>query len=311
MMGVFKKFSLGAIVAMMGVGLALTDNQTTLAQGGTPGGPSGGLSIGLQDVNACVTGDFAGAVSKALGITPAELRKDVVNGQSLQEIGERKNVDFATVGSALMAAVKPDVDQGVADGLIPQNVADAMSARFGGVVGTPPAGAPQGTGQGTPPAPGGFGGRGGAGGPGPQAALPDIGNFVVMLQLATPPASGGGGFGRGQNGIAFGAATFNVVRPYEVVATAVNLKCTDLVKTLITPPGKSITDIATAQNADPKSVTDALTKDYKDALAQDVTEVIITQTQADQLSANLDQTIANFVGTVNPMRPAPRATQSG
>ncbi len=135
-----------------------------------------------------------------------------------------------------------------------------------------------------------------------------------MLQLATPPASGGGqggGFGRGQNGIAFGAATFNVVRPYEVVATAVNLKCTDLVMTLITPPGKSITDIATAQNVDPKSVTDALTKAYKDALAQDVTDGIITQAQADQLSANLDQAIANFVGTVNPMRPAPRATQSG
>lgn len=308
MMGFFKKFSLAAIVAMMSVGLALTDNQTTLAQGGTPGGPSGGLSIGLQAVNACVTGDFAGAVSKALGITPVELRKDVVNGQSLQEIAQSKNVDFATVATALMAAVKPDVDQGVADGLIPQNVADAMSARFGGVVGTPPAGAPQGSGQGTPPAPG---GRGGAGGPGPQAALPDIGNFVVMLQLATPPASGGGGFGRGQNGIAFGAATFNVVRPYEVVATAVNLKCTDLVKTLITPPGKSITDIATAQNVDPKSVTDALTKAYKDALAQDVTDGIITQAQADQLSANLDQAIANFVGTVNPMRPAPRATQSG
>src|SRR5258708_30905199 len=178
MMGVFKKFSLGAIVAMMGVGLALTENQTTLAQGGTPGGTTGGFSIGLQDVNACVTGDFAGAVSKALGITPAELRKDVVNGQSLQEIAQSKNVDFATVATALMAAVKPDVDQGVADGLIPQNVADAMSARFVGVVRTPTAGGPQGSWQRTPPAPR---GPGGARGTWPPAVTPDICKFCVLL----------------------------------------------------------------------------------------------------------------------------------
>ncbi len=312
MFGVFKKFSLAVVITTMGVGLAMSTNQATLAQGGTPGGPGGGLPIGLQAVNACVTGDFTGAVSKALGITPAELRKDVVMGQSLQDIAQAKGVDFATVASALQAAVKADVDAGVAAGLIPQTAADAMSARFGGVVATPSAGGPQGNG-GTPPAPGqggGFGGGGRGAGPAPQAALPDIGNFTVLLQLATPPAPGQGG-PRGINGIAFGAATFNVVHPYEVVATALNMKCTDLVVKLITPPGQSIAQIATAQNVDPKTVTDALTKAYTDALAQDVADGVITQAQSDQLTGNLGQAISNYVGAVNPMRPAPRATQSG
>jgi uncharacterized protein YidB (DUF937 family) len=300
-MGFFKKFSLVVIFAMMGVGLALSSNQATLAQGGTPAGPGGGLG-GLQIVNACVTGDFTGAVTKALGISAAELRKDVVNGQSLSEIAQSKNVDYATVAQALMAAVQADVNQGVADGIIPQTAANAMSNRFGGVVATPAAGgAPtQGTPAGTPPAPA---------GPAPQALLPDIGNFAVLLKMApaaTPEA------GRpGLNTIAFGAATFNVVRPYEVVAQAVNMKCYDLVKTLVTPPGKSVSDIVTAQSVDPKAVSDALTKAYQDALAQDVTDGIITQAQSDQLSGNLSDVISAFVGATNPMRPAPRATQAG
>src|SRR5262249_44165135 len=153
-------------------------NQATLAQGGTPDAPGGGLSVGLQAVNACVTGDFTGAVSKALGISAGELRKDIVMGQSLQDIAQAKGVDFGRVAAGLQAAVQADVDAGVAAGRTPQVAANAMSARFGGVIATPPANTPLATPPGTPPAPGAGGPGGGPAGPAPQAALPDIGNLT-------------------------------------------------------------------------------------------------------------------------------------
>lgn len=143
-----------------------------------------------------------------------------------------------------------------------------------------------------------------------QNALPDINNLRLLLRAdtqsavatsnaaGTPDASGRGprgGFGGRGFGGGFGGANFDVVKPYVVAAQALNMKCSDLVKTLITTSGKTISAVATDQKIDSATVTTALTTAYKTALAQDVTGGIITQAQSDQVSTNLDQAVTNFV----------------
>src|SRR5476649_129051 len=84
--------SIVAIVTVVGT-------QPTFAQGG--GGFPGRPSIGAQSYNACVTTDYGTVAAKALGITEAVLRKDLVAGQALQDIATTANVDLATVTAAV------------------------------------------------------------------------------------------------------------------------------------------------------------------------------------------------------------------
>src|SRR5258708_7559208 len=182
--------TLVAIVTVLG-------GQPTYAQGGQGGFPGGRPSIGVQAYNACVTTDYATAAAKALAITPAVLRKDLVAGQALQDIATSANVDPQTVVAAIQAARKVDIDQAVTDGVITQDEATALE--------TPRVGP---GGPGTAPAPSGTrdangGGRRGQGGPGgafTATQFPDIGTFqVLLLALAggTPPADGGAPRARG------------------------------------------------------------------------------------------------------------------
>jgi len=121
-----------------------------------------------------------------------------------------------------------------------------------------------------------------------------------LLQQAsgTAPTSNGarGGFG-GNTGM------FNLIQPYAVVAQAVSMKCTDLVKDMITPPGKSARMVASDQKIDPQAVTDVLVKAYTDALAQDVTDGVITQSQADTITPMIKTAVDAFVGNPLPMGP--------
>ena len=280
-------------MAMVAV-ISVWGGQLTMAQGGFPGRPS----IPSQAFNACTTTNYTDIISKALGIASVDLRKDVVNGQSVQDIATSANVDLKTVTDAYQTARKADIDQAVKDAVLTQDEATAMEATPG-APGTQPApnGTPRGPRQG--------GGGGGATPAQFPAQFPDISTIRLMLQLAsgTPPAPGGGGrggFGGGFGGFGgIGAGTFNLVKQYEVAATALNMKCTDLVETLITPPGKSIVAVAADQKVDPQTISDALTKAYKDALAQDVTDGVITQAQSDQLSPAVDKAVAAFVS--NPL----------
>lgn len=283
----FKRFSkwfpLAATIAMMAV-MTVWGEQQTRAQGPLSGRPS----IAAQAFNACTTTNYADIAAKSLGITAAVLRKDIVSGQTLPEIAASTNVTLQTVTDALQTARKADIDQAVKDGALTQDEATVMEAP----VGTAPA--PLGTRpafpQGLPP----------------MAQFPDISTIHNLLQQATgtPPAPGTGGRGGG-----FGIGMFNLVKQYAVAAQTLNLKCTDLVKTLITPPGKSIVAVAADQKVDTQAITDALIKAYKNALAQDVTDGVITQVQSDQLSANLDKAVAGFINNPLPMGPQPTQAQ--
>src|SRR5260221_8884760 len=307
-----RRYMVAATMALVATVTGLGE-QATCAQGGPGGFPGGRPSIGVQAYNACVTTDYAAVTAKALNITPALLRKDLVAGQAIQDIATSANVDPQTVLAAVQAARKVDIDQAVTAGVITQDEATAMETPRGGPgaaggPGTAPA--PNGNGNGNG---GGRRGQGGVGGAFAQNQFPDISTIRFMLQAlagGTPTADGGGPRGGGFGGFGgVGTGTFNLVKPYAVTATALNLKCVDLVKTLITPPGKSIVAVAGDQKVDVATLTATLTIAYTDALAQDVTDGVITQDQATQLTPAVATAVAAFINNPTPMQPPAQPTQ--
>ncbi len=288
-------------IILVAVAVVMLGVQQLSAQGLPPGRPS----IGVQAFNACTVTDYASVAATALGITSAQLRAGIVKGQTLQEIASGANVPFQTLSDALRAARKVDIDQAVKDGVITQAEGSAMEAPPAGPATAPALG-------GTPPATV-------AAGSGPQPRpiarpgnqFPDISTINFLLQAAATPAATQPAVGSGPRpgiGGGFNASLFDRVKPYAVSAQALSLKCTDFVISLITPPGQSIPTVAAAQKIDPQVVSDALTKAYQNALAQDVTDNIITQAQSDQLSATLNTAVAAFVNNPTPMQARPPMT---
>jgi len=95
------------------------------------------------------------------------------------------------------------------------------------------------------------------------------------------------------NRAAFGISAHNVARPYVAAAQAIGISCPDLVKAL--QQGDSIVNVATKKNVQAQTVIDAVVKAYKDALAQDVKEGLITQAQADGQSVRLVERVTAFI----------------
>jgi hypothetical protein len=76
----------------------------------------------------CSTTDYTDVVAKALSMTAPELRVALVSGKTLQDLATSKNVTPEAITQALNTALKADLDQAVKDGLITQEMADAMLA---------------------------------------------------------------------------------------------------------------------------------------------------------------------------------------
>jgi len=290
------KFAPKASIVIAATIMALGAQQAS-AQGLPPGGRP---SVGLQAFNACTVTDYATVAATALNITPAQLRASFVKGQTLTQIATSANVPYQTVSDALQAARKIDIDQAVKDGVITQAEGTTLETPA-----TAPA--PNST-RVVPTGGGGIGGGGQRSGGAAGNQFPDISTINLLLQVASGTPVAGGGFGQRGNGGAFNVSLFDRVKPYAVAAQVLNLKCTDFVISLITPPGQSIPTVAAAQKVDPQAVTDALTKAYQTALAQDVTDNIITQAQSDQLSTTLNTAVTTFVNNPTPMQARPQAT---
>lgn len=90
----------------------------------------------------------------------------------------------------------------------------------------------------------------------------------------------------------------NLVHRGTVAAEVLGMSCADLVKAV--QGGKSIAEIAQDQNVEVQSVIDAVAKAYQDALAQDVSEGLITQAQAEGFSSNLTIEIGHWVYSTRP-----------
>jgi hypothetical protein len=117
-----------------------------------------------------------------------------------------------------------------------------------------------------------------------------------QLQGRFPGGMSGRGatmFGGLMGGRGFGGLASNTVQPFVVAAQAIGISCPDLVKAL--QQGKSIVQVATDKNVQAQTVIDALVKAYKDALAQDVKEGLITQAQADARSARLVEQVTAMI----------------
>ena len=80
---------------------------TDTAAGTTPAAPS--------EMKMNRPSPFA-TVSKALGVTEAELKTELEAGKSVSDVAKAKNIDLATVKAALLAEAKAHVDAAVAAG---------------------------------------------------------------------------------------------------------------------------------------------------------------------------------------------------
>jgi hypothetical protein len=70
------------------------------------------------------------AAADALDMTPGELRAQLRTGATLKEVAAAEGVPYETVTSAVMAAVKADLDAAVANGRITQARADRILERL-------------------------------------------------------------------------------------------------------------------------------------------------------------------------------------
>ena len=77
-----------------------------------------------------VVRDALTAAADAIGMTPAALRAELKSGTSLKTLATSKGVDYATLTSAVLAAVKHDLDAAVVAGTIKQAREDRILARL-------------------------------------------------------------------------------------------------------------------------------------------------------------------------------------
>jgi hypothetical protein len=84
----------------------------------------GGVGFGLR------LGEAVDAAAEALGMEDDDLVEAMRDGSSLQELAEQQGVDYATVSSAVLAAVQAEVDDAVADEDITQERADEIIANL-------------------------------------------------------------------------------------------------------------------------------------------------------------------------------------
>ena len=70
------------------------------------------------------------AAAEALNLTPEELRTQVRDGSSLEEIAEAQGVDYATVSAAIIDSASDDLNAAVEAGRITQERADRILERI-------------------------------------------------------------------------------------------------------------------------------------------------------------------------------------
>jgi hypothetical protein len=89
---------------------------TTSAAGTTPAAPSSSATPTTPSVEKADRPSPLAAASKVLGITEAELKTELEAGKSVADVAKAKNIDLATVKTALLAEAKAHIDAEVAAG---------------------------------------------------------------------------------------------------------------------------------------------------------------------------------------------------
>ena len=92
---------------------------TDSAAGTTPAAPSSSATPAAPTTPSLVKADRPSplaTVSKVLGITETELKTELEAGKSVSDVAKAKNIDLATVKTALLAEAKAHIDAEVAAG---------------------------------------------------------------------------------------------------------------------------------------------------------------------------------------------------
>jgi hypothetical protein len=89
---------------------------TDTAAGATPAAPSTSATPATPSVEKADRPSPLAAASKVLGITEAELKTELEAGKSVADVAKAKNIDLATVKTALLAEAKAHIDAEVAAG---------------------------------------------------------------------------------------------------------------------------------------------------------------------------------------------------
>lgn len=97
----------------------------------------------------------------------------------------------------------------------------------------------------------------------------------------------------------YGVADHNLVNPFLVVAKTLSVSCPELYAEV--QSGKSVVRITINKKAQIGAVINDLLKAYMDALAQDVTDGLITQAQADERLVPMTESILTMVSNPDGM----------
>ncbi len=212
------------------------------AQPGVPStnvvGPRGGRLGGVGTLLACSTLNPADAVAQALGMSASDLRVALVSGKTISQLATSKNVDLATIRSAVATQIQGELDQALTDSLITQAQHDALTT-----------------------------------------ALKNAAQSDNQLGIPVPE--------------------HNIVNREDAAAKALDMTCADLVKA--EQGGQSVAQIAQGKGVDIQTVIDAVTTAYKDALAEDVKEGLISQAESDGQLSRLTIQIGQWVYNSRPM----------
>jgi hypothetical protein len=84
----------------------------------------------LGHTKAMAMGAYLTAAASALGVTEAQLKTDLKNGQNLSQVAAAQNVSEADFKTKLVAALKPKLDAAVTAGTITQAQEDAQLAKL-------------------------------------------------------------------------------------------------------------------------------------------------------------------------------------
>lgn len=79
---------------------------------------------------AGMMGEYLSAAAAALGVTDAQLKTDLKNGQSLSQVAAAQNLSEADFKAKVQATLKPKLDAAVAAGKLTQAQEDEALAKF-------------------------------------------------------------------------------------------------------------------------------------------------------------------------------------
>jgi hypothetical protein len=219
---------------------------------GGPGFPGGGPGL----ARPAIANEIA-AAAKYLGLSEADLRTKLRDGQSLADVAKAQSKDVAGLKTAILDAAKTDLDKAVADKKLTQSQADDIAN-------------------------------------GLKAHIDDIVDANVKLRLRGP---GGPGMRFG-----FGADSAAAAKYLGLDESALRDKLR---------AGQSLADVAKAQSKDVQGLEDAIVAAQKARLDQAVSDKKLTQSQADDMLAELKSHVDDLVNAKPPDRPAFRARRGG